>query len=296
VSDSDRFHRDDPARTHPRRNMSEMFRSDDPWRVRPADEPDHFRETAGSPEESIEQSRNDGVDDAYRIADENMRGGQRRAGQRNQQGYDWRSSAYGSGYDSPFGYRSAAYNSPYGYGYGTRPLESLFEQIIRTYMDMMGVVGTMVNGLARPPYPPYPPYPRPFEPYSRPFERGREPDFRHRTDSVQRVRSASVRVEVASNQTNHVALDLKALQPGISLSVPPLRALNNGKPELHDIRFERENDRSVLRIHIPDGQPPGLYSGVIVEKRSGEPCGTLAIQVGRSTPTGRGRGRQKKES
>ena len=215
-----------------------------------------------------------------------MREGQWRTNARNQQGYDWRSA--GSGYRSP-GYSpppfGPGYNPPFWYGYGGRPFDGLLEQIIRTYMDMMGLVGTMINGLARPPYPPYP----------RPFEGRREPEPRYGADAVQRGRSAAVRIEVMSSQPNHVVVDLKALPPRVSLSVPPLRALNNGKPELHDIRFDTESDRYVLRVRIPDAQPAGLYSGTIIDTRSGEPCGTLAIQVGRSAPD-RARTRSAKKS
>jgi len=279
--------------------MSGTLRTDDPWSVRPRDRAGQFRETPDPRRSSSEEPQDrfdDDVDDAYRVADENMRQGQRGAGPRTNRSYDWRSPGNGSAYASPFGYQSPGYgpsygygyqgyNSPFGYGYGGRPTDGLLEQIMRTYMDLMGVVSTMVNGFGRPPYPPYP----------RPYERRREPNFRY-GDSVQSGRAAAVRIEVTSNQANQVALDLKALQPRVLLSVPPLRALNNGKPELHDIRLETENDRYVLRIRIPDGQPAGLYSGVIVEARTGEPCGTLAIQVGRSASERAARERPAKKS
>jgi len=255
--------------------MSGALRNDDPWKVRPPDEPGPFHKTESSRSESNEAPRNDGVDDAYRVADENIRDGQWRSGSRNQRGSDWRSQEYGfrpSGYGSPFG---PGNNSAFGYGYGGRSPDGLLEQIMRTYMDMMGLVGTMVNGLGRQPYPP----PNAYSP--RPYEGRRDRDFRHEaSDSVQRGRSAAVHVEITSNQANQVALDLKALQPRVSLSIAPLRSSTNGKPELHDIRFDTENDRYVLRIRIPHGQPSGLYSGVIVEARTGEPCGTLVVQVG----------------
>jgi hypothetical protein len=259
VSDSDRFHRDDPKRAHPRRNMSEGLRSDDPWSVRPEPgRPGQFRDAGASGEESV----SNGVDDAYRVADEHMREGQWRAGSRNQRSYDWRSPGYGA---------------PFGYGYGGRSPDGLLEQVMRVYLDMMSLAGTMMNGLARPPYPPQypPPYPRP------PFEGRREPEYHYAPDPAPRARSAGVRVEVSSSQPNYVALDLKPLRPGVSLAVPPLRALNNKLSELRDIEFDSSNDHYVFRVRIPDAQPPGLYSGVVVDSRTGEPCGTLAVQVGR---------------
>jgi hypothetical protein len=253
--------------------MSGILRSDDPWRIRPnPDERREFTEDDAPHPQSRANLRNDGIDDAYRVADENMRDGQWRSNPRSQQGYDWRSQGYGSrasGYGSPrFG---PAYNSPFGSGYGGRSFDGLLEQMIRTYMDMMGMVGTMLNGLTRPAYPPYP----------RPFEGRRDADTRYGPDPGARGPSAAVRIEVISSQPNQVALDLKALAPGLPLSIPPLRALNNGSLELNDVQLQAESDRYVLRIRIPDGHPAGLYSGLIVETRRGEPCGTIAVQVGR---------------
>ena len=256
MSDSDRFQKDDPERAHPRRTMAEDLRNEDPWRVRPGPgRPSQFRERASAGEESVR----DGVDDAYRVADEHMREGQWRAG-RNQRSYGWRSQGY------------PGYSPPFGYGYGGRSSDGLLEQVTRVYLDMMGLVGSMMNGLARP-YPSYPPYPRPFE--SR-----REPEFPYEPEPSLRARPPAVRVEVTSNQANHVALDLKPIWPRVSLTVPPLRALNNSRSELRDVELDAANDRCVLRVHIPDAQPPGLYTGVVVDASTGEPCGTLAIQVG----------------
>lgn len=252
MSDNDRFHRDDPDRAYPRRNMSEGLRNDDPWSVRPGPE------RRGQSRDSAEEAVNDGVDDAYRVADEHLREGQWRAGSRNQRSYAWRSPGYGSSF---------------GYGYGGRPSDGLIEQLMRVYLDMMGLVGTMMNGFTRPSYPSYPQYQRPFE--ERP-----EPRFHDAPDPPPAARSTAVRLEVTSNQPNHIALDLKPFRaPGL-LVVPPLRAMNSNRPELRDVELDTAKGRCVLRIRIPDQQPPGLYSGVVVDARTGEPCGTLAIQVG----------------
>ena len=71
---------------------------------------------SGPPNQEPGERSNDEVDDAYRVAAENMREGQRRGGPRNQQGPDWRAQGYGPGYDAPFGSRSAGYGLPFGYG------------------------------------------------------------------------------------------------------------------------------------------------------------------------------------
>ncbi len=254
---SDRFHRDDPKRSHPRRNMSEALRNDDPWRTRP---PPNGSHQTGEDDFPDPDSVGEGVDDAYRVADDQMREGQWRARWHSQRGYDWR------GYEPPFGPGYAGRQGP------GRQADGLLEQVTRVYLDMMSLVGSMMNGLTRPQYP------------RSPYDGRREPEY-PRPHDPPRGHSAGVRVEVTSNQTNQVVLDLKPLRPRLSLSVPPLRALNNGKPDLHDIQFETQNDRYVLRVRIPDKQPPGPYSGVIVEAHTREPCGTLAIQVGRPAPS-----------
>jgi len=241
VNERDRFHKPDPKRSQPKRNVGEALRNEDPWSVRP--QPGKFRDS-----DVGDESVSDGVDEAYRVADDQMREGQWRARWRAQRGYDWR-----------------GYGSPFGAGFSGRPSDGVLEQITRVYLDMMGVVGSLVNGLVRPPY-------------SRaPFDNRREPEY---GPPPPRMRSASVRVEVSSSQSNHVAVDLQPLEESVELSVPPLRAQNNGKPELRDVQFETENGRCVLRIKISDTQPPGLYSAAVVESRTGEHYGTVAVQVG----------------
>jgi hypothetical protein len=255
--------------------------------MRPSpDERREFTGGDGSQAQSEGSPRNDGMEDVYRVADENLRDGQQwRSNPHSHQGYDWRSASYGyrsSSYGAPrFG---PAFSSPFGSAYGGRSFDGLLEQMIRTYMDMMGLVGTMINGLTRPGYPQYP----------RPFEGRRDAEPRYSSEHRPRA-TLAVRIEVISSQPSEVALDLKALPPGVALSIPPLRAFNNGGFELNDIQLKTEANKYVLRLRIPDAHPGGLYSGLIVETRGGEPCGTVAVRVGqpvqdrtRARPTKRG--------
>lgn len=265
MSDRDRFHKDEPKRSHPRRNMSEALRNDDPWSVRPqANGSRPFRHA----DFTRQESPGEGVDDAYRVVDDQMREGQWRARWRNPPGPDWR-----------------GYGSPYGGGIGGRPADGLLEQMTRVYLDMMGLVGTMINGVVRPSYPSYPPAYPPAR-----FDNRREPDFQHRDNGRdrpefdRRERSAAVRVEVTSNQSSQVILDLKPVRTGVSLIVSPLRTMNNGRAEITEVEFDTSKDRCVLRVHIPDNQPPGLYSGVVADSRTSEPYGTITIRVGRNGP------------
>ena len=160
------------------------------------------------------------------------------------------------------------------------PADGLLEQIMRTYMDMMGVVGTMVNGLGRPPYPP--PYRRPFEGRRDQDSRYRDPDFRY-GDAVPRGRSAAVRVEVSRAGPIRWRSISKPWSGGLRFGAAAAgveqRQTGAGKDSL------RDRERPLRAgIRSPDKQPEGLYSGAIVDARTGEPCGTLAIQVGRTGP------------
>jgi SpoVK/Ycf46/Vps4 family AAA+-type ATPase len=121
----------------------------------------------------------------------------------------------------------------------------MLEQLMRGYMDMMGMLGAMISGLARPPYPRYP------QNQSQ-FENRREGAFRYNPGPAPHPRSLAINVEVASSQANQVSLDLKALPPRVALSIEPLPPSEDGKPEIRDVRLEISGDRYVLRIRIPD--------------------------------------------
>ena len=45
---------------------------------------------------------------------------------------------------------------------------------------------------------------------------------------------------------------------------------------------QADPDGSVrIRIRIPEDQPPGTYSGLIVEERANRPVGTVTVRVDR---------------
>jgi hypothetical protein len=88
----------------------------------------------------------------------------------------------------------------------------------------------------------------------------------------------TVDVEVISSCPTSVSLDLRAAN-GATLTVPPLRAADDGKPPLTDIGFHIREGRPVLRIKIPNGQPADTYSGVVVDAGTHQPKGTLCVSV-----------------
>lgn len=90
--------------------------------------------------------------------------------------------------------------------------------------------------------------------------------------SSRRPVEVSVRLELGAERTAVVCAGL--LSPG------------PGKPPITDVKIIEERDgRPKIHVAIPPDQPPGVYSGVVVERRSGNPCGTLSVRV--SGPSGR---------
>jgi hypothetical protein len=64
--------------------------------------------------------------------------------------------------------------------------------------------------------------------------------------------------------------------PGIA----GLHALDVALPPISQVRFSLgPGGGLVLRIDVPDDQPPGAYSGTIVDVASLQPIGTLAVRV-----------------
>jgi hypothetical protein len=88
-------------------------------------------------------------------------------------------------------------------------------------------------------------------------------------------------VEIASTRPVRVHFDLKPCAAGRPLATHGLRALEIDKPPLTEIAFEtdRAGGPVALRLRVPEGQPPGLYTGVVVDQQSGEPLGTLTARL-----------------
>jgi hypothetical protein len=60
-----------------------------------------------------------------------------------------------------------------------------------------------------------------------------------------------------------------------------LHAVDSDKPGLTDITFSpaKVDGRRKLRVFVPVNQPAGSYSGVIVDRETGELRGTLTVRV-----------------
>jgi hypothetical protein len=95
------------------------------------------------------------------------------------------------------------------------------------------------------------------------------------------VPSIAVSIELNSRQPVHVLVDLRHGSADLHLVCLGLHAVDSTKPPLTDITLIREPSEVPikLRIAIPNDQPPGTYSGVIVNRNTGEPHGTLTVSI-----------------
>lgn len=153
--------------------------------------------------------------------------------------------------------------------YGTRPmaapLQELIDRMLRYQADMVPLWLDLLGSLVRadPAAPVY----------------SRRPDARGMTNGV--LTNSKFSIETASRQPVEVSLDLQLNSEHIALATPGLHALDSRKPALTDIRFvpATSRNRAKLSIRIPTRQPAGVYSGVVIDRASGDTRGTLSIRV-----------------
>jgi hypothetical protein len=99
--------------------------------------------------------------------------------------------------------------------------------------------------------------------------------------ATQRAQPLRVKIEVAAAQPAEVTLDLRPEGTDLQLIVHALRAVDPDKPRVSDvgIRPGADGEPATLWIRVPPGQPAGVYSGVIVDRQSSRPVGTLSLRI-----------------
>lgn len=90
-----------------------------------------------------------------------------------------------------------------------------------------------------------------------------------------------VSLQIVAKQRTEITLDLKPRDPARPLSAHDLRATDPGLPRIGgvSITWRADEARLLVGIEIPEGQPAGTYSGLIVDDESGLPRGSLAVRV-----------------
>ena len=92
--------------------------------------------------------------------------------------------------------------------------------------------------------------------------------------------AADVAIEVKSGRRVQVSVKLRPTARGFVPSVPPLHASDRSLAPLDKIHFLVNGEaQPVLVVEIPDEQPVGIYSGVIVDEKTHEPGGDICVRV-----------------
>ncbi len=78
-----------------------------------------------------------------------------------------------------------------------------------------------------------------------------------------------------------ISVELRPNSESQSLVALGLSSVDQRKPMLKDVSLGPDEvvGRVKLRLRIPESQPPGTYSGVIVNRETGETRGTLSIRI-----------------
>jgi hypothetical protein len=108
------------------------------------------------------------------------------------------------------------------------------------------------------------------------------PPFAPRATNGSGSNGAAVATEVSSPLPVRVTLSLNENIPEhCALGVQELHSLDRSKPPLRDVSFHNgsPDGRQTLRVSVPDDQPPGTYSGAVIDSATNEPRGTLSIVV-----------------
>jgi hypothetical protein len=90
-----------------------------------------------------------------------------------------------------------------------------------------------------------------------------------------------VRIAVRSAQPVEVTVDIRPEAARRALIVHALRSVDPDAPRLDDVRFEPGSDEvaACLRVHVPAGHAPGIYSGLMIDEHTSRPVGTVSVTI-----------------
>jgi hypothetical protein len=88
-------------------------------------------------------------------------------------------------------------------------------------------------------------------------------------------------VDIDCRRPIEIAIAVRDEAVSLPLATPGLHALDGNKPALQEVSIvsATANDLVRLRIIIPKNQASGTYSGVVVSQQDGEVQGTISIKV-----------------
>jgi hypothetical protein len=87
-------------------------------------------------------------------------------------------------------------------------------------------------------------------------------------------------VSVVSSRRTATALEFRP-EPATALVVQPLQPQGHAAPVIDDVTVESPGgaDALTVRVVVSENQPPGVYNGMIVERVSHLPRGTVSVRV-----------------
>lgn len=252
MSDQQRLHRDDPERITPIRHWSKLYRQDDSWGAR-APSSQTSSSQATPPNGATSDAVSQGVKLGYQVIEEHIRQGQRIAQQFNSRSYNL--SHIGN------------------------DVRELADRLVRDSTNLLSLWFNLMTSLAN-----NVDLSRQFSwttsHPSPPSHNGAAPQKASPSEDLAHQGTA-VSIELLASCPTQVTLNLAPKADRLFLATPGLHAMTADKPPLTDLTFlpALENNPASLRIRIPDQQPPDLYTGVLVDRNTGLPQGTLSIRV-----------------
>ncbi len=95
--------------------------------------------------------------------------------------------------------------------------------------------------------------------------------------------AARVDIELSSPRPATVSIELHPDAERRALAIANLHDLRGRTLALDAIAFTpaKGRKRARLRVRVPDGQPPGIFSGVLLDRSTSEPRGVLTVRVSR---------------
>lgn len=247
-----RLRRADPERTSPIRDWSTLYRSADSWGKNDSATPPLAVENANH-DEAPPDPVSHGVTLGYQVIEEHIRQGQRIAQQINNRAYNLKSTG--------------------------SEARGLIEQLVRDATNMLSLwfnlMGSLTNhwDLARSSSRPG---------YNDRFSRD-DTTPRQNAPQVEEpiLRGTTVSVEISAPGPTQVTLTLSPRAEQLFLATPGLHAMSTEKPPLTDITFlpGLAGNPAQLRIGVPDGHPPDLYTGVLIDRATGLPQGILSVRI-----------------
>lgn len=279
MAERERLRRADPMRSGPIRDGTTYLRDSHSWGngMKDAEQPPSDR---GRPAESLEDVVTQGVQLGYKVIEEYLRQGQRVAeglcNGSNGAGDEGHSKGEGDGGGIESNVDELIDRVRRSYKGLGGDMEDLMERTMHFYKDMwdLGMEGAelffrspmFMSGLAR-------------------AEGSRQAapsmDTQSEPGRAANGFGATPVVEIMSSRPARVALKMNS-QAGQFL--PRVHVLHAADPTIRPLTgvsflLDPESAIPIVQVRIPDDQPPGTYTGAVVDHDTNEPKGTLCISI-----------------